>query len=132
MKTVIRLFTLVALIALRVPVPAIQVPQARREFVEAVAGGARSVKMETFAVERSFGEVYAILKKRAIKCLEVQVRRSGFVGNQIEVSSTDRRSGVTSISDRRRGDGTFPAWIARRFWRPGRSRSRSTRWAIGT
>jgi len=40
-KTLIRLFILVVLIALAVPVPAIQIPQTRREFVEAVAGGAR-------------------------------------------------------------------------------------------
>ncbi len=59
----VRLFILVVLIALAVPVPAIQVPQTRREFVDAVAKGARSVKMETFVVERSFGEVYAILQK---------------------------------------------------------------------
>ena len=85
----VRLFILVVLIALAVPVPAIQVPQTRREFVDAVAKGARSVKMETFVVERSFGEVYAILQKRVIKCLDVQVKRSGFVGNQLEVSSSD-------------------------------------------
>ena len=47
-KTVVRLFILVVLIGLAVPVPAIQIPQTRREFVEAVAGGARSVKMDTF------------------------------------------------------------------------------------
>ena len=89
MKTVVRLFILVVLIALAVPVPAIQIPQTRREFVEAVAGGARSVKMETFVVERSLGEVYAILQKRVMKCLDVEVKRSGFVGNQMEVSSSD-------------------------------------------
>jgi len=88
-KILIRLSILVALIALAVPVPAIQVPQTRREFVDAVAKGARSVKMETFVVERSFGEVYAILQKRVMKCLDVEVKRSGFVGNQMEVSSSD-------------------------------------------
>jgi len=81
-KTLVRLFILVVLIALAVPLPAIQIPQTRREFVEAVAGGARSVKMETFVVERSLGEVYAILQKRVMKCLDVEVKRSGFVGNQ--------------------------------------------------
>ncbi len=89
MKTVIRLCILVALIALAVPVPAIQVPQTRREFVDAVAAGARSVKMETFVVERGFDEVYANLQKKSSKCLNVQVKRSGFVGNQMEVSSSD-------------------------------------------
>jgi hypothetical protein len=96
-KTLVRLIILVVLIALAVPVPAIQVPQTRREFVDAVAGGARSVKMETFVVERGFGEVYAILQKRATKCLDVMVKRSGFVGNQMEVSSTDYNPALRKV-----------------------------------
>jgi len=91
-----------------VPLPAIQIPQTRREFVEAVAGGARSVKMETFVVERSLGEVYAILQKRVMKYLDVEVKRSGFVGNQMEVSSSDYNPTSLHHGRRRPVDGQGP------------------------
>lgn len=77
------------LIVLDVPVAAIQVPQTRQEFVNAVAAGAGATAMETFVVERSIDEVYGLLSKKSSTCLDVQVRRSGFVGNQMEVSSSD-------------------------------------------
>jgi len=96
-KPVIRLSILVVLIALAVPVPAIQVPQTRREFVEAVAAGARSVKMETFVVERSLDAVYAILQEKSSKCLDVLVKRSGFVGSQMEVSSSDYNPSLRKV-----------------------------------
>lgn len=64
-------------------------PQTRREFVDAVAAGARGTAMERFVVERGFAEVYALLNARCTPCLDVQVNRSGFVGDQMEVSSSD-------------------------------------------
>jgi len=70
------------------PVGAIDVPQTREEFVRVVAAGARGVKMETFVVERGFDEVYRTLEARTAPCLDVEVRRSAYVGYQ-ENSSSD-------------------------------------------
>ncbi len=78
-----------ALCLLALPVAAMQVPRTRREFVDAVAAGAGATKMESFVVERGFEEVYRLLEKKSSTCLDVQVKRSGFVGNQMEVSSSD-------------------------------------------
>lgn len=71
------------------PLAAIQVPQTRREFVQAVAAGAGATEMETFVVERGFEQVYGLLQSKTSECLDVRVERSGFVGNQMEVSSSD-------------------------------------------
>lgn len=79
----------IALCMMALPVAAIQVPQTRREFVNAVAAGARGTKMETFTVMRSFEEIFRLIEKKSSACLDVEVRRSGFVGNQMEVSSSD-------------------------------------------
>lgn len=81
--------TLALLVLMTAPVAAIEVPQTRPEFVAAVAAGAGATKMETFVVERGFDEVYRTLEKRVPPCLDVEVRRSGMVGNQMEVSSSD-------------------------------------------
>ena len=70
------------------PVSAIDVPQTREEFVRVVAAGARGVKMETFVVERGLDEVYRTLEARTAPCLDVEVRRSAYVGYQ-ENSSSD-------------------------------------------
>ena len=71
------------------PAAAIWVPQTRQEFVKAVAEGKGATKSEKFVVDRDIDAVYAILKERCTACLDVEVRRSGFVGNQMEVSSSD-------------------------------------------
>ena len=68
---------------------AIQVPQTRTEFVEAVAAGARGTKVETLTVDRPFDQVYRILDEKSSECLDVLVKRSGFVGTHMEVSSSD-------------------------------------------
>jgi hypothetical protein len=71
------------------PVSAIWVPQTRREFVAAVAEGKGATTVETLVVERGFDQVYGLLKKKSSVCLDVEVRRSGFVGTHMEVSSSD-------------------------------------------
>jgi hypothetical protein len=110
-KTLIRGSILVLLIALAVPVPAIQVPQTRREFVEAVNAGARSVKKEVFVVEQGFDEVYTTLQRKSTKCLDVQVKRSGFVGNQMEVSSSDYNPTLRKVA---RGKAEFALQVVHR------------------
>ncbi len=82
------LIGLAALLLTAPPVGAIQVPQTREEFVRAVAAGARGVKMETFVVERGFEEVYRTLEARTEPCLDVEVRRTAYVGYW-ENSSSD-------------------------------------------
>lgn len=77
---------------------AIDVPQNRQEFVVAVAAGAGATKMERFMVERGFDEVYADLEARAPACLDVEVRRSGFVGTHVEVSSSDYTPQVRKVA----------------------------------
>jgi hypothetical protein len=64
------------------------VPQTRREFVEAVASGEHAAKMERFVCERDFDRIYSDLARQSSACLEVEVKRSGFVGGQMEVSSS--------------------------------------------
>lgn len=79
------------------PAAAIWVPQTRLEFVKAVAAGARATKLETFTVTRSFEEVFRLLEKKTAACLDVEVRRSGFVGTHMEVSSSDYNPTLTRI-----------------------------------
>lgn len=64
-------------------------PQTREEFVEAVAVGARTTKVDTLTFDRRFAEVYDLLQENTTSCLDVLVRRCGFVGDQMEVSSSD-------------------------------------------
>jgi len=82
-------FALVLSVALAGPVAAIWVPQNRREFVQAVAEGRGATKMETLISERGLDQVYGLLEKKSSACLDLMVKRSGFVGNQMEVSSSD-------------------------------------------
>ncbi len=77
-----------ALLLTAPPVGAIDVPQSREEFVRVVASGSRGAKMETFVVERSFDEVYRTLEGRTAPCLDVEVRRTAYVG-YVENSSSD-------------------------------------------
>jgi hypothetical protein len=83
------ILALLALLAAVRPLSAIQVPQTREEFVQAVSDGAGATKLERFVVERSIDDVYRDLEQNASTCLDVEVRRSGFVGNQMEVTSSD-------------------------------------------
>ena len=80
---------LVLLVAAVQPIAAIQVPQTRQEFVDAVTLGARTTTMERLVVEHGIDEIYNLLKAKSSTCLDVVVKRSGFVGNQMEVTSSD-------------------------------------------
>lgn len=80
---------LVVVVAQIRPAAAFQVPQTRQEFVNAVAAGGRGTTTEKFTVDRGLGEVYSLLKERSSTCLDIEVRHSGFVGNQMEVTSAD-------------------------------------------
>ena len=75
--------------------------------------------MERYVVDRGVGQVYSLLKRNSSICLNVQVRRSGFVGNQMEVSSTtynptvrmvggDRAEFTLQVVHRPRGLGHTP------------------------
>jgi len=82
------------------PAGAIQVPQTREDFVRAVAGGARGVKMETFVVDRGLDDVYRTLEARTTPCLDVEVRRTAYVG-YVENSSSDYNPSLKRVgSDR--------------------------------
>jgi len=74
-----------------------EVPQTRQEFVKAVTAGEGATRMEKLVVEREFDEIYRVLAVKSATCLDVQVRRSGFVGNQVEVSSSDYNPTLTRI-----------------------------------
>jgi len=79
---------LAALLLVAPPAGAIQVPQTRQEFVDAVASGTHSAKMETVVVERGFDEVYRALEGRMTPCLDIKVERTANVG-YVERSSSD-------------------------------------------
>ena len=69
------------------PVAAIDVPQTRQEFVQAVADG-RGADVERIEVDRPSDAIYAVLAERATACLDVEVKRTGHVG-YVERSSSD-------------------------------------------
>jgi len=83
------LLGLALLLLLGTPLLALNVPQSRAEFVSAVTSGTRGARMEKLTIARPFDEVYRTLETRCAPCLDVEVRRSGFVGGQMEVSSSD-------------------------------------------
>jgi len=80
MRRVLLVVGLVILAAGIQPISAIYVPQSRREFMNAVAAGGRGTKMEKITVDRNLAEIYSVLKKRSSPCLDVEVRRTGYVG----------------------------------------------------
>ncbi len=90
---------------------AIWVPQTREEFVKAVAEGARMTKVETITVNRSFAQVYGLLEEKSSSCLDVLVKRSGFVGNQMHVSSSDYNPTLKKIG---RGRAVFALQVVHR------------------
>ena len=82
------------------PAGAIDVPQTREEFVRVVSGGSRGGKMETFVVDRGFDEVYRTLEARTTPCLDVEIRRTAYVG-YVERSSSDYNPTLKKVgSDR--------------------------------
>ena len=90
---------------------AIWVPQTREEFVKAVAEGARMTKVETITVDRSFAQVYSLLEEKTSSCLDVLVKRSGYVGTHMEVSSSDYNPTLKKIG---RGRAVFALQVIHR------------------
>ena len=80
------------------PARAIDVPQTREEFVRAVTEGARGAKKETIVVERSFDAVYKTLEERTGPCLDVEVKRTAYVG-YVERSSSDYNPTLKRLGD---------------------------------
>lgn len=80
---------------------AIQVPQTRAEFIEAVAAGKGPTTVETITVDRDLGQVYESLEDGASRCLDVTVERSGFVGTHWEVSSSEYNPTLSRTGDER-------------------------------
>ena len=78
---------------------AIDVPQTREEFVQAVASG-RGADTEILNVNQPLDTVYAVLEERAAACLDVEVTRTANVG-YVEVSSTDYNPTVRRIAANR-------------------------------
>jgi len=70
------------------PAAAIEVPQTRQQFVDAVAAGEGPTSVETLDIDQPFDKVYALLQERAAACLDVEVRRTAYVG-YMERSSSD-------------------------------------------
>ena len=89
MKTRTLLLGLVVVAAGMGQAAGFNVPQSREEFVKAVTTGARGAAVETLTVDRSVGDIYGTLKKTTSTCLDVTVKRSGFVGGQMESSLSD-------------------------------------------
>jgi hypothetical protein len=79
---------------------AIQVPQTRAEFIDAVAAGKGPTAVETFTVGRGLDAVYAALEDRSGTCLDVTVERSAYVGYW-EVSSSDYNPTLERVDQRR-------------------------------
>ena len=83
-RSALALLTSLAAVA---PAAAIDVPQTRQEFVQAIAGG-RGAGPETIRVQQPLDKVYAVLEERLAACLDVKVERTAYVG-YVERSSTD-------------------------------------------
>ena len=90
------LIGLAALLLTPAPARAIDVPQSREEFVQAVSKGSRGAKMETFVVERGFDEVYKTFEARTNPCLDLEVRRTAYVG-YVENSSSDYNPRIKKV-----------------------------------
>ena len=88
------------LLAVFLPVAA-AVPQSRREFIAAVTAGARGAAVEKFTVDRGVDSIYALLRKKSVACLDVEVRRSGNVGGTMEVTSSDYNPTTTMTAGRK-------------------------------
>ena len=70
------------------PAALINVPQNRDEFVQAVSAGKGATAAETFTSDQPLGKIYDLLTEKADACLDVEVRRTAYVG-YVERSSSD-------------------------------------------
>ncbi len=70
------------------PAFAIQVPQTRQEFVEAVSAGKGATAVEKLRVDQPLDKVYPILEERTRACLDVELQRTAYVG-YVEHSASD-------------------------------------------
>ena len=75
---------------------AIDVPQTREAFVQAIASG-RGANIEILNVNQTLDTVYAVLEERAGACLDVEVPHIANVG-YVEKSSTDYNPTVRRIA----------------------------------
>lgn len=78
----------VAVLASVAPCAAIEVPQTRQEFVQAVAAGRGATAVETIVSEKPLDTIYALLQQKSGACLDVTVQRTANVG-YVERSSSD-------------------------------------------
>lgn len=74
-------------------------PQTRQEFVTMVGGGAATSDKETKVTEKDLDSLAKLLEERSTACLAKRVDRSGMVGGQMEVSSTEYTFSVRRVSD---------------------------------
>jgi hypothetical protein len=79
---------IVTALAACAPVFAIEVPQTRQEFVQAVAAGRGATAVETIVSDRPLDTIYALLQEKTGACLDVTVQRTANVG-YVERSSSD-------------------------------------------
>lgn len=86
---------LVTVLACTAPSFAIEVPQTREEFVKAVVDG-RGATVETIKVDQPLDKIYPVLEERAKTCLDVEVKRTAYVG-YVERSSSDYNPTVRRI-----------------------------------
>ncbi len=78
---------LVLTLASLAPAAMIDVPQTRQEFVQAVVSG-EGAPVETFSTDQPLDKVFAILAERTTTCLDVETKRTAYVGYW-ERSSSD-------------------------------------------
>jgi hypothetical protein len=89
---------LLAVLTAVTPAAAIDVPQTRQEFVQAVED--KGAIVETLRVDRSLDQVYAVLEERAAVCLDIQVTRTANVG-YVERSSSTYHPTLRRLDDER-------------------------------
>ena len=87
---------LAALALLATPVLAIDVPQSRQAFVQAIEDG-RGADVEKLEIDQPLDKIYPVLAERATTCLDVTVNRVGNVG-YVERSSTDYNPTVQRVA----------------------------------
>lgn len=87
MNAKLTLIALVLTIATFAPAAMIDVPQNRQEFVAAVVSG-EGAPVETFTTDQPLDKVFDVLKERATTCLDVETKRTAYVG-YVERSSSD-------------------------------------------
>ena len=109
---------LVVALACGTQVFAIDVPQTRQEFVQAVAAGRGATAVETLTSDKPLDAIYALLKEKSGACLDVTVQRTANVG-YVERSSSnytptlrrvakDRAEFTLQVAHNPRGVGAVP------------------------